>query len=140
MLGLPKRDARARSFQPFVFASLVGCLACAGSASLHAEIISVQFECLGFGCPTPAVNFSGVEPDAAAADSQFSSSNQWNHLGQPYATAGAVSFPNLINSTGANSGVGLNIATIDGGYNEGAKLPDTYFYSSTTPQNFTSAD
>ena len=75
----------------------------APEASLHAEIISVQFECLGFGCPTPAVNFSRVEPDAAAADSQFSSSNQWNHLGQPYATARAVSFPNLINSTGANS-------------------------------------
>lgn len=137
MLGRPKRDARARSFQLFVFASLVGCLACAGSASLHAEIISVQFQ----NTDGKAVNFSGVEPDAAAADSQFSSSNQWNHLGEPFdfAINAAVAFFNLINSAGANSGASLSISHISGAFNAGRRpgLPDSYLYSFNTTQNFT---
>jgi hypothetical protein len=69
------------------------------------------------------VNFQGVEPDAAAADAAFANSNQWNHL-QPLTTT----FPNLISSTGANSGASFSAQYIYG-YNAGSgNFPDSYFY------------
>lgn len=119
--------------------ALVMALALGGAAGLaaapaSAEIISVQFE----GTPgngVTAINYSGVEPDAAKADAQFASSNQWNHLAEGF-VGGPVSFSNLIDSTGANSGASLGISYIGGGYNLGSKLPDTYFYDHGS-NNFT---
>jgi hypothetical protein len=83
-------------------------------------LISVQFQ----GSNGP-INFQGVEPDAAAADASFANSSQWNHL---VADGSTTTFPNLLTSTGANSGVSLSVDPFSG-YNDGShNLPDTYFY------------
>jgi hypothetical protein len=99
--------------------SLAALLLAAPSGSLLADtIISVQFQ----GTNGP-VNFQGVEADAAAADPAFANSDQWNHL-QPT----SQTFPNLITSTGANSGATFTTQFIYG-YNAGSQtLPDSYFY------------
>src|SRR5258707_5070834 len=70
------------------------------TSSLQANtIISAQFQ----GTGQPIFNFQGSEADAAAADPAFANSNQWNHL-QPDTTT----FPNLLTSTGANSGASFS--------------------------------
>lgn len=105
----------------FTFASL-------GSKALQADtIISAQFECAN--CGTVATNYSGVEPDAAAADAQFQNSNIWNHLAANQ--SGSVSFANLVNNAGTATSAGLTISSISGGYNSAPLfgLPDTYFVS-----------
>ena len=102
-------------------------------SSLRADtIISVQFQ----GTNSP-VNFQGVEADAAAADAAFANSNEWNYL-QPSGTT----FPDLITSTGAASGVSFSTQYVYG-YNAGTHdLPDDYFYqyiqnASSTPFTIT---
>ena len=98
------------------------------TSSLHADTIySVQLE-NNQGSVVPAVNFSGVEPDAAKADSNFSQSNVWNHLGAGLTQPEAFS-SSLVDSTGANTGAQLSITHIDGAFNGLATFPDTYFYS-----------
>lgn len=111
--------------------------ACLGLAanSLRADtIISVQFE-NNQGIADPAVNYSGVERDAAAADSQFSHSNVWNHLGAALSQSEAFS-SSLVDSTGAGNVAALSISRIGGAYNTGPDLPETYFYSNNSTQNF----
>ncbi len=84
-----------------------------------------------------ATIYSGVEPDAATADSQFHNSNIWNGLGISYYFAGgAVSFSNLVASTGANTGAGLIISEVNGAYNGTPALPDTYAFA-YSPSTFT---
>jgi len=93
--------------------------------SLRADTIySVQFE-NSIGVAHPAVNFSGVEPDAAAADANFSHSNVWNH----FAASGRQTFSSsLVDSTGGSAGAQFSIS-IDGAFSAEASLPDTYFFS-----------
>ncbi len=99
-------------------------------------IISAQFE-NGHGNAVAAVNYSGVEPDAAKADSAFANSNVWNHLQAPYFQSGPISFSNLVNSAGAGTGASLGISHINGAYNTSGSLPDTHLYSYKTTQTFT---
>jgi hypothetical protein len=100
--------------------SLLALLLVVASGSLKADmIISAQFQ-----GTSSSVNFQGVEPDAAAADAVFASSDQWNHL-QP---TGGTTFSNLITSTGADSGASFSTEFVYG-FNDGShNLPDTYFY------------
>ena len=101
------------------------------SASLQADTVySVQFQ----GVNSP-VNFQGVEPDAAAADAAFASSNQWNHLQSTEPGA----FTDLITSTGASSDVSFLTQYVFGYNAGGGGLPDSYFYqySSNGNQSFT---
>ena len=123
------RQTGGRRVRTLLMALSLGGAAGLAAVPAAAEIISVQFEnnaCV-HAC---AVNYSGVEPDAAAADPQFASSNQWNHLGEPEFVNAGVSFSNLIAGTGANSGASLSISHIRGAFNNGSgTLPDTYFYS-----------
>lgn len=114
----------------FILAAI--CCSLTTNSSLRADTIySVQFE-NNQGTSVTAVNFSGVEPDAAAADAtlgtHFSQSNVWNHLGARLSQAGAFS-SSLVDSTGAATGAQLSISHIDGAYNSDFSLPDTYFYS-----------
>jgi hypothetical protein len=97
--------------------------------SLQANtIISAQFQ----GTDGPVFDFQGVEADAAAADAVFANSSQWNHLQRL-----ALTYPNLLTSTGANSGASLSINE-DGGYNDVThNLPDTYFYRFRSSSPFT---
>src|SRR5260370_22081059 len=91
-----------------------------GSSLQANTIISAQFQ----GTYQPILNFQGVEADAAAADAAFASSNQWNHLQPSF----PPTFPNLLTSTGANSGATFS-TNVDFGYNDVShNLPDTYFY------------
>jgi len=104
---------------------------CFAATDLQADtIISGQFY------DTAATNgaatiYSGVEPDAAAADSQFNNSNTWNGLGISFNfPGGSVSFTNLVASTGTNTGDSLSISDVNGAYNAGARtLPDTYAFA-----------
>jgi hypothetical protein len=114
--------------------ALLFMLASAGRAKAD-TIISAQFED-NQGIDSAAVNYSGVEPDAAAADAVFSSSNVWNHLGAGFRATGPVSFSNLLSSTGAQTGVGFSISHIDGAFNTESGLPDTYFFSYNSSQTF----
>ena len=93
-----------------------------GGNSLKADVIySAQFQ--GTNGPT---DFQGVEPDAAAADPAFASSDQWNHLQTTVADA-TVTW-SLFDSTGANSGVSFS-TTLEYAYDDFTHgLPDTYFY------------
>jgi hypothetical protein len=110
-----------------------GCLSL-GAGSLYADtIISAQFE-NSDGFSFPAVTYSGVEPDAAAADPAFANSNVWNALQAMFSQSGAVSFSNLLDSTGANTGAALSISHIDGALNSGSKLPFTFVAATTNPQ------
>ncbi|MGH9584258.1 MAG: hypothetical protein ACRD4O_15140 [Bryobacteraceae bacterium] len=85
-----------------------------GANSLYADlVISAQFE-NSQRVATSATTYSGVEPDAAAANPAFASSNVWNALQAPTFQSASVSFSNLLNSTGADSGAGLSISHIDG--------------------------
>ena len=109
------------------------CCVLTANRSLRADTIySVQFE-NNHGQAHPAVNFSGVEPDAAAADSMlgtnFNHSNVWNHLGAELVQSGAFS-SSLTDSTGAGAAQ-LNISNINGAFNKLSTLPDTYFYSNS---------
>jgi hypothetical protein len=105
--------------QNYSLAALLS-LGLSGSSLQANTIISAQFQ----GTGQPIFNFQGVEADAAAADASFASSNQWNHL---RADAGTT-FPNLLTSTGANSGASFS-TNLDFGYNDGShNFPDTYFY------------
>ncbi|HEX7363103.1 MAG TPA: hypothetical protein VF283_21650 [Bryobacteraceae bacterium] len=91
-----------------------GCLSL-GAGSLYADtIISAQFE-NSDGFSFPAVTYSGVEPDAAAADPAFANSNVWNALQAKFSQSGMVSFSNLVDSAGADTGAALSISHIDGG-------------------------
>jgi hypothetical protein len=99
-------------------------LALLGGTTLHADtIISVQFQ----GINNVAVNYSGVEPDAASADANFANSNDWNHL---QGEGGNISWSNLVDSTGADFGASFSSALFPyagGAYNAGnSNLPDTY--------------
>jgi hypothetical protein len=61
--------------------------------------------------PSIPENFTGVESLAATANSAFASSNIWNHSSiSPYtvSTTANPSFSNLVNSTGASTGVSLS--------------------------------
>jgi hypothetical protein len=100
------------------------------SGSLQADtIISAQFQ----GIQGPVFDFQGVEADAAAADPVFANSDQWNHLQSDIRT-----FPDLITSTGANSGANLYVG-LSAGYNDFSRnLPDTYFdYFDSSSTSFT---
>jgi PEP-CTERM motif len=131
------RSTEGIGVRGLLIASLVGGLAAFAAGPASAEIISVQFQ-NSQGFADPAINYSGVEPDAAAADAQFASSSQWNHLAEPYVVDdGTVYFPGLIDSIGANSGAGLSISQIRGGFNNGSVLPVTYLFSFQSTQNFT---
>ena len=99
-----------------------------------ATIISAQFGSTNRGVTLSP--YSGVEPDAAAADSQFGSSNNWNLLLAPFASSQSLSYPGLQDSMGADAGVTLDISHINGGYNHSASLPDTYIYSIDSSQTF----
>ena len=101
------------------------CCVLTANRSLRADTIySVQFE-NNQGFNHPAVNFSGVEPDAAAANANFSHSNVWNHL----AASGGAFSSSLVESTGGSAGAQLSIQPIDGAFNAAASFPDTYFLS-----------
>ncbi len=110
-------------------------LASAGRAKAD-TIISAQFE-NNQGFAVGAINYSGVEPDAAAADSVFSNSNVWNYLGANFRQPGAVAFSNLLSSTGAQTGASLSISSINGAFNlDDGDFPDTYIYSKSPSQTF----
>jgi hypothetical protein len=98
-------------------------------------IISAQFE-NNNNSGVPAVNFSGFEPDAVAADSAFSESDVWNHLAAGFVQSGPISFSNLVNSTGTATGASLGISFISGGFNSSPGLPATYIYSGEASQTF----
>ncbi|MGH9621697.1 MAG: PEP-CTERM sorting domain-containing protein [Bryobacteraceae bacterium] len=102
-----------------------------GANSLYADlVISAQFLDSSNASGRTAVDYSGVEPDAATADPAFANSNQWNHLGVSFNTfpGGPVSFSNLLDSTGASTGVGLSFSDLSSSYDSGTALPDTYVY------------
>ncbi|MGH9449856.1 MAG: PEP-CTERM sorting domain-containing protein [Terriglobia bacterium] len=98
-------------------------------------IISAQFE--NNQSPGTTVNYSGVEPDAAKADSAFANSNVWNHLQAGFSVQGPFSFSNLVNSAGAGTGASFAISYINGAFNASGGLPDTYFFAYNTTQTFT---
>lgn len=105
-----------------------------GASRLSADlVISGQFESSSF---TSATTMSGVEPDAANADSAFAGSNVWNAMQVPFNESGSLSFSNLLNSNGTNSGVNLSVSHTNGAYNTGSTLPDTYVYSYYSRQTF----
>lgn len=140
MMGMPLRSAGRTSFRALFLAISAGCLACLGSGNAPAEVISAQ---LINDPPTPpsvpAVPFSGVEPDAVAANSQFANSNVWNQLGAPNPFDGPVSFSNLVDSTGAPSGASFDLSHVSGAFNDisGGKFPNIGFYTTESPVDFT---
>jgi MYXO-CTERM domain-containing protein len=74
----------------------------------HASLISVDY---GPSISTPT-NFSGVESAAAGVNSLFSAASTWNHLQvvDYYLPATpSPTFANLVDSTGAATGVSLSI-------------------------------
>src|SRR5262249_744895 len=110
-----------RTSVPVLILAAICCVT--ANRSLRADTIySVQFE---NGVGRPAVTFSGVKQDAAAADANFSHSNVWNH----FAASGPGTFSSsLVDSTGGSAGAQLSI-DINGAFNAAASLPDTYFFS-----------
>ena len=70
------------------------------------ELISVDFQ----AASASPKNYSGVEPDAAAASSLFAVADQWNHLEIAYTGATDPAFSSLEDSTGAVTPVGLSTA------------------------------
>jgi hypothetical protein len=106
--------------QRYKLAALLS-LGLSGLSSLQADtVISVQFQ-----GPNGPINFQGAEPDAAAADASFANSSQWNHL---LADGITTTFPNLLTSTGANSGASVSVDVFSGYNDVSHNLPDTYFY------------
>jgi hypothetical protein len=71
-----------------------------------AVLISVDLESSFTGQHQP---FSGVDPEAAAADSIFNAANIWNHLGTTGFQVVNPSFQNLVDSNGINTGVSFSI-------------------------------
>ncbi len=79
--------------------------------------------------------YSGVEPDAVAADSLFGSdgSNAWNHLAIGHSAVTNPSWSNLVDSAGNTTNVGISFTgTIGGAYNDGSSagsgaLENEYF-------------
>jgi hypothetical protein len=93
-----------------------------GARRLFANtVISVQFESNG------ANNYSGVEPDAANADSQFQNSSVWNHL--TASGNGPISFTNLVDNNGIATSTALSISNIFGSLNATPSFPDTTFFN-----------
>lgn len=118
----------------FTAALLVAVLLDLGGAAAYADtLISVQFQCNNVTFCGPATPNSGVEPDAASADPNFSSSNVWNQLGAAAVQPGPVSFANLMNSAGIATTAAIGISNIAGGANFFSEFPDT------TVQSYTNA-
>ena len=80
------------------------------TAPARATVISVDFQPNAPFSGRAPVNFTGVESQAAAADSVFSASDIWNYLtiapDETFTTN--PSFSDLVNSTGATTGVGIS--------------------------------
>jgi len=86
----------------------------------QASIISVDFQPNGPFDGRAPVNFTGVESQAAAADSVFAASNVWNILSiapDPGSTTNP-SFSGLKDSTGATTGVGVSFTGNIGSAND----------------------
>jgi len=82
----------------------------AATSSAAATIISVNFQPNAPFAGRAPLSFTGVESQAAAACGVWSASNIWNNLSiAPYpALTTNPSFSNLVNSTGAATGVGIS--------------------------------
>ena len=109
------------------------------AATVRASVISAQFgNSADFQVPLELQ--VGVEPDAAAADPAFENSNVWNALVAGDNQSGPISFPDLLDNTGTNTGASLSFSHIDGGFNTlerggfAAELPDSYLFSDSSTQ------
>ena len=116
---------------PFLIAAL------ASVTDLRANtIVSVQFG--GLTTAAPFIPFTGAEPDAVMANTDFETASQWNYVRRDARQGTAFSVP-LYTSTGVNTGIQFS-TTADGGENLGGSVPTTDIFilnSQYAPSVFT---
>jgi hypothetical protein len=91
--------------------------ALAFAAAANGAVIRVDMQPSTAFSGNAPVNFSGVESQAAAADSQFGSdgANIWNYLTEaPNTGVYSASFDGLVDSTGAATSVNLSLNSANG--------------------------
>jgi hypothetical protein len=126
----PLRTMKA-GFLPGLVALALGVTFAATAA--RASLVSVDLS----SSLSPVPVYSGVEAQAAGLNASFAAANVWNDAQLGYGPAGSVNptFPGLLDSTGAASGLTLSITGTASAYNGGGTpLFGSYLYFNSPNQ------